>query len=160
MALRRTSRISKRRWSRRAFGGALLSLATVLLTRSRAYADKPPDFAVVVHPKNPISSASKGFLTDAFLKKRTEWDDGERIRPVDQEPRAPVRKRFSKAVLKRSVAAVRHYWQQRIFSGRGVPPPELDSDEHVVRYVLEHRGAIGYVSADAPLHGARAIKVR
>jgi hypothetical protein len=62
-------------------------------------------------------------------------------------------------VLKRSVAAVRNYWQQRIFSGRGVPPPELDSDEEIVAYVLKHRGAVGYVSGSAELRGTNAIEV-
>jgi len=56
------------------------------------------------------------------------------------------------------VEAVRRYWQQCIFSGRSVPPPELDSDEAIVRYVAKYRGAVGYVSADAKL-GDRDVKV-
>ena len=46
------------------------------------------------------------------------------IRPVDLRPNAATRRLFSERMLRRSVAAVRSYWQQRIFSGRGVPPPE------------------------------------
>jgi len=147
---------------RRKFCLALLaSLAASWIGRGSALADaRAPDFRVIVHPKNPTDSASRTFLTDAFLKKKTRWDDGEAIRPVDREPKASVRQKFSKSVLKRSVAAVRSYWQQRIFSGRGVPPPELDSDEDVVSYVLEHRGAVGYVSGTAELHGAKVVKVR
>jgi ABC-type phosphate transport system substrate-binding protein len=124
-----------------------------------AVADAKPEFRVIVHPKNRIQSASKKFLTDAFLKKTTRWEDGEAIKPVDREPKSAVRKSFTKSVLERSVAAVRNYWQQRIFSGRGVPPPELDSDEEVVAYVLKHRGAVGYVSGSAELRGANAIEV-
>jgi len=86
------------------------------------------------------------FLADAFLKKTTRWDDGELIRPVDQVPDSPVRRKFSEDVVKRSVAAVRSYWQQVIFTGRGVPPPEVGGDDEVVRYVLKYSGAVGYVS--------------
>jgi hypothetical protein len=63
---------------------------------------------------------------------------------------------FVKDVLKRSVAAVKSYWQQRIFSGRALPPPELDSEEEVVLYVLTHPGAVGYVSDRA---NTAAVKV-
>ena len=49
-------------------------------------------------------------------------------------------------MLKRSVAAVRSYWQQRIFSGRDVPPPEVDTENQVIKYVAGDPGALGYVS--------------
>ena len=41
-----------------------------------------------------------------------------------------------------------------------MPPPELDSDEEVVRYVLKHQGAVGYVSGGAAIGGARIVAVR
>jgi len=119
-----------------------------------------PEFRVIVHPKNPLSQANRDLITDAFLKKKTRWSDDETIQPVDLKPDSAVRRKFSEGVLKRSVAAVRSYWQQRIFSGRGVPPPELESDEAVVAYVLKHRGAVGYVSPNAKLGEARTISVK
>jgi hypothetical protein len=62
--------------------------------------------------------------------------------------------------LKRTVAAVRSYWQQRIFSGRDVPPPELDSDASVIAYVERTPGAVGYVSGDAKLGSSRELQVQ
>ena len=70
-----------------------------------------------------------------------------------------MRRIFSERVLKRSVAAVRNYWQQRIFSGRDVPPPEVEGDEAVVAYVAEHPGAVGYVSLGAKLGDTREIPI-
>src|SRR5580692_7151585 len=101
------------------------------------------EFVVIVNHRNPTSSASYEFLTDVFLKKATRWDGGESIRPVDQNADSSVRRAFSAIVLKRSVGVVRAYWQQRIFSGRDVPPPEVDSDEAVVRYVSKYAGGVG-----------------
>jgi hypothetical protein len=71
-----------------------------------------------------------------------------------------VRRAFSQEVLRRTPGAVRAYWQQAIFSGRSVPPPELDSDAAVVAYVLRSPGAIGYVSAGAAVGGARVVTLR
>ena len=117
-------------------------------------------FVVVVHPDNPHPSVSRTFLAQAFLKKTSRWEDGEGIYPVDRGAGAPVRRAFSEEVLSRSVAAVRSYWQQRIFSGRGVPPPEVASDEAVVAFVRRRRGAVGYVSPGAALQGVKVLQVR
>jgi ABC-type phosphate transport system substrate-binding protein len=127
----------------------------------RARASAPAvAYQVVAHPNNPTSSVDRGFLEDAFLKKTSTWPTGEVIRPVDLAPGSPVRRRFTEDVLKRSVQAVKGYWQQRIFSGRDVPPPELESDDEVVRYVLKYDGAVGYVSASATLNGSKVLPVR
>jgi ABC-type phosphate transport system substrate-binding protein len=137
----------------------LLSLS-VLFGRSTAQAEAVSDFRVIVHPENPATSFTREFLTDAFLKRTTRWGDGEMLRPVDQRSTAPARLKFSEAVLRRSVAAVKNYWQQRIFSGRDLPPPELDSDDAVVGYVMSHRGALGYVSGAAKLDKAKPVTVQ
>jgi ABC-type phosphate transport system substrate-binding protein len=113
---------------------------------------------LIVNSANPAAQLDRDFVTDAFLKKATRWPDGEAIHPLDQRVDAAVRARFSDGVLHRSIAAVRHYWQQRIFSGRGVPPPELESDAAVIARVQRDRGAIGYVSERANL-SADSVKV-
>jgi len=118
----------------------------------------PPEFKVIVHPERP-AELHRAFLADAFLKNVSRWSDDEAIRPVDQRQDAAARRRFSEQVLRRSVEAVKTYWQQRIFSGRGVPPPELDSDEAVVRYVESHAGAVGYISGTASAGKTRVIKI-
>lgn len=142
-----------------AFGAGLVSAG---LASGRALAESSPSqlFVVIVHARNPMHSASREFLEGAFLKKVTRWGDGELIRPVDLGPSARARRGFSQSVLRRSVETVKTYWLQRIFSGRDTPPPELESDEAVVRYVSTHRGAIGYVSPDTNLTGTKSVSIR
>lgn len=124
-----------------------------------AQAQGSPAFRVIVHPNNPLRSADRASVADAFLKKVTRWPDGETIRAVDLRADNPVRRRFSESVLKRSVGAVRSYWQQRIFSGRDVPPPELESDASVLEFVAKYPGAIGYVAGTAKLSGVRELSL-
>lgn len=133
---------------------------------SSAAADSPVSatptsgFQIIVNPANPISSVERRFLLDAFLKKVTRWPHDELIRPADLDASSPARRHFSEQMLRRSVAAVKSYWQQLVFSGRDVPPPELDSDWQMVRYVLKYPGAIGYISAGANLDGTKVLNVR
>ncbi len=140
--------------------------ATLAFLALSAFATAPaeggesvPDFKVIVHAAHRDSRVPRELLADAFLKNITRWDGGEAIRPVDQRPDTLVRRKFSDAVLRRSVAAVKTYWQQRIFSGRGVPPPELDSDEAVVHYVETHPGAVGYISGSASSGKTKVVVV-
>jgi ABC-type phosphate transport system substrate-binding protein len=129
------------------------------LIATRASASGGPPFVVIIHPQNPYVSLDRGFLSDAFLKKTTRWADGSVIKPVDLPAGSPVRERFSEDVLKRSVAAVKSYWEQIIFSGRDVPPPEVATDDEVVKYVLAHTGAVGYVGGSVKLGDARAVTI-
>lgn len=147
------------RWGRRGLLAAGV-LAAVSWWSSATGQAETRDFLVVVNPANSTGSVDRRFLSQAFLKKTTHWDGGEVIRPVDLPADSDTRRRFSEAVHGRSVSAVKSYWQQVIFSGRGVPPPELESDEAVLRHVTRYPGAIGYVSAGANLRGARVLSVR
>jgi ABC-type phosphate transport system substrate-binding protein len=132
----------------------------VALAAAAVAAEQPRSaYVVIVHPGNRVSRVERKFLGDAFLRRTTRWPDDTPIRPVDLGPDAPARMRFSEEVLSRSVASVRSYWQQRIFSGQGLPPPELADDESVVGYVVSHPGAIGYVGAGTALNGARIVEV-
>jgi hypothetical protein len=148
--------------ARRGVLGALLgALGAGWLGANEALADAPAEgFVVIVHAQNPLNAASRELLGDIFLKKVTRWEDGEAARPVDLPPDSPVRRAFSNSVIRRPVAAVRHYWQQRIFSGRDVPPTELDSEDAVVHHVARHRGAVGYVSPETKLAGVKPLSVR
>jgi ABC-type phosphate transport system substrate-binding protein len=117
------------------------------------------NFQIIVNPENRAASLSREFLANAFLRNVRDWDGGLGILPVDLSPSSSTRDDFSRRILLRSVAAVRSYWQQRIFAGRGVPPPELESDAAVVRYVVGNRGAVGYVSRSAELGVTRVVRV-
>lgn len=116
-------------------------------------------FRVVVHSANPSSSLARADLARLFLKKTSAWPDGRAAAPVDLGENAPARRAFSKTVLERDVSAVRAYWQQQIFSGRGVPPVEKGSDADVLAYVRANPGAVGYVSAGVEL-GASIKELR
>jgi ABC-type phosphate transport system substrate-binding protein len=141
------------------FSSCLLCFC-LLAAGGRAEAPRAPEYVMIVNAANPVSSAERKFLSDAFLKKTTRWSGGQLIRPVDQSADSAVRRRFTEEVLERSVTAVRSYWQQVIFSGRDVPPPELSGDATVLEYVKNHAGAVGYVSGGASTAGAKVLSVR
>ena len=137
-----------------------MALLAPVLPEAAAETKSERAFQIIVHPKNPSAALARDFVAHAFLKRTTRWPDDVAIKPVDLHPDSAVRKDFSRTVLSRSVAAVRNYWRQRLFSGRDVPPPELDSDTAVARYVAKHEGAIGYVTAGSEFADVKIVIVR
>jgi ABC-type phosphate transport system substrate-binding protein len=139
----------------------LLLFAAVLLVVGAASTSTADDdqFKVIVNPDNPSASVSRDFLRDAFLKKEGEWN-GETLRPIDLSSKYVARDQFTKDVIRKSPSQLRTYWNQQVFSGKGVPPPEVDSVTDVVGYVLANPGAVGYLPADADPGRAKVIPIR
>ena len=119
-----------------------------------------PSFLVVVNEANPIASLTPDELSDLFLKKSSRWGDGSLVLPVDQGEDSHIRERFNREVHRKSAAGVRAYWQQRIFSGRDVPPPEKRGDAEVIAFVRNNPAAIGYISAAASASGVKVVAGR
>ena len=103
-------------------------------------------FKVIVNSSNTIDTIERGFLSGVFFKKIKQWPNGGYVQPVDLGPSSPAREAFSSKVLGRSVLGIKNFWQQLIFSGRDIPPPEFLSEDEVIKYVVKNKNAIGYVS--------------
>jgi len=116
-------------------------------------------FKVVVNSENPVDSMARDEVSKLFLKKVGSWAHGMTVLPVDQLGTAEVREKFSKEIHGKSVATIKNYWQQQIFSGRNAPPPEKASDDEVFSYVKSNTGAIGYVSGRADTGEVKVIKI-
>lgn len=117
-------------------------------------------YLVIVNANNNVTKISSGDLSKIFLKRVTSWSTGEPVIPVDLPDSSGVREAFSSAVHGRSVSAIDAYWQRQIFSGRGVPPVQLASDNDVIAYVRSNADAVGYVHNGAVLgSGVRTLAV-
>lgn len=136
-----------------------IALCAALALLAEAPLGAAPAYQIVVNAKNPVSTLRRAKVAAYFLKKSTRWDGGGAVQPIDQAEDSPVRAAFTQGVLGKSVTAVKSYWQQRIFSGRDLPPPEKASDDEVIAFVKSNERAIGYVSASAELAGVKAITI-
>lgn len=128
----------------------LLGLLAMLST-AEVQADTAA-FQVIVHRSNPLASISRAELSAIYMKRTRSWSDGREIVPVDQPAGSSVREHFSRAVHGKNVAYVTRYWQRLIFSGRGIPPRQLQNDAAVLAMVKNSRDAIGYIAGDPELN--------
>ena len=128
----------------------------VTITDSQSFAQ---DYKIIVNAANPTSSLTKQQVRDMFLRKVTTWEHGPKILPADLDIAVKVREKFSKEIHGKSAAAVESYWQQKIFSGRGTPPPQKTSEKEALDYVERNAGAIGYVSVTAAVEKVKVLEI-
>ena len=141
--------------TRRMLSVVAAALVAAALTAPGARAD---GFKVVVHPDNPLESLSRDDLKAVFLKTRSKID-GRKVVPVDQSASSEVRRVFTKMIHDWTMDAVMAYWQQQIFSGRGVPPPVKDGDQAVIDFVQANPEAIGYVDTLTDVGNLTVVRV-
>lgn len=140
---------------------ALACLLLAALAGLSSAQDGAADFVVIVHAQNPATSVDKDRLSKMFLKKIKRWEESEAgVEAFDQLESAAVRETFTRAVHGKSISAIKSYWQRMIFSGRDIPPDEMESDGEVMSAVADDPGGVGYVSASAALtDGVKTITV-
>ena len=132
-----------------------------VLAAAAVFAAERAGFKVVVNSASTMTEIDVENLSRIYLKVTASWPDGSEAVPVDMAPETELRKGFSKAVHGRKVAAIKSYWQRQIFSGKGIPPMEFNSEEDVLFFVSVTPGAVGYVSNSTPLiSGVKELRVR
>ena len=114
---------------------------------------------MVVNSVNTTASLTRRELSALFLGRKTAWPDGTKAVPIDQVETSPVRDAFSRGIHGRKPTAVKNYWLQILFSGRGVPPVEKAGDEQVLEAVRSRAGAVGYVTAGARTDGVKVLEI-
>ena len=128
-----------------------LGLITAMMMAGFAMAkENATIIAVVVSSQQnaeQLKLSSKN-LNLIYWRKQLFWPEGLRVKPVNLRSQDPLRMQFSQTVLGSIPNAQIDYWNGQYFNGI-LPPHAVDSEEAVLRYVAQTKGAVGYVSACA-----------
>ena len=129
----------------------LLVLLLVTFWPSADAVGQEAGFQVIVHAEVQTESLEAKQLSRIFLKKSKRWEDDSSVTVFDLGADSPTREAFSRAIHRKSISAIKSFWQRMIFSGRDVAPDELPDDESMIERVAATPGSVGYVSAQATL---------
>ena len=127
----------------------IFTIASIILMSGLALPNESQQvIAVVVSAdQDPadLNLSSKN-LNLIYWRKQLFWPKGLPIKPVNLRSQNPIRIAFSKSVLGSAPNAQIDYWNGQYFNGI-LPPYSVNSEEAVLRYVSNTKGAIGYVNA-------------
>jgi TonB family protein len=113
---------------------------------------------VIANSSVGARAVSADELKSVFLQEKNSLADGSHVVPV-LEKGGPAHEAFLKEYLGKSDDALQDYYRTLVFTGKGLMPKALRSDEDVTAYVAKTRGAIGYVSSTAPVDGVKTLTV-
>lgn len=102
--------------------------------------------AVIVAADSVPIKLNRRLLRDLYLKKLLIDAHGQTFVPVNLPPENPLRRSLTGTLFSRNAQQLQDYWNQQYFQGVS-PPYVLRSEEAVLQFVAETRGAIGYVAA-------------
>jgi ABC-type phosphate transport system substrate-binding protein len=120
----------------------LISLFVFTLASSAAFAG---DTVLVAGSNSAIGKLDKSKAAEYFLGKTTTLASGDKAIIVDQ-PSNAVSTSFLGAVIDKTPDQYKAYWSKMIFTGKGVPPKNLSSDDEVKKFVASNPNALGYIS--------------
>ena len=134
----------------------LISFAVIFFAESYVMAS---DVVVVGNKKLSTDTISKETLQRIFLGQQTTWDDGTKIKfailKIDTTDDIFLRD----FLYYTSTRFVRH-WRSQVFSGKGEMPPNLKSDEEMLKFIQDDNGAIGFVTAGADTSSVKVLAVK
>lgn len=122
----------------------LLCIALMGLLSNIAFAE----IAVIVNPGNN-NALTKEEIASLYLAKNKTFADGKTAIPLDRTEGSPLRSEFISKVLNKDEAQMKAYWSRLIFTGKGVPPKVVTSDEELKDIVARNLDAIGFIDASA-----------
>ncbi len=103
-------------------------------------------------------SVPKGDVKRIYLGKMKKWANGSEIHAVTLRS-GLVHETFVKKYVNRSPSSFSSFWKRAIVSGTGIPPKSFKTEDEVVKYIAETKGAVGYISPDTIHDGVKVINI-
>lgn len=108
---------------------------------------RAPGICVIVHESVKTADITPQQLLDIYTLNAQNWDDGKKIIVTDFKGDGELRQRFYDFISIKPTD-IKKIWLRKQFSGSGIPPLTVSSEEEMIEKVLNKPGTIGYVSAD------------
>jgi ABC-type phosphate transport system substrate-binding protein len=109
----------------------------------------PIEIAVIVHSSNPNTTMSAEDVRSHYMKQKSAWSNGEKIRPVESEMDDTARMLFIAKILKTNATDLERHWLEIKYRSAESPPKRMEDDEGAIKYVGTFKGGIGFVLASS-----------
>ena len=115
-----------------------------------AWGAPPSDgLQVITSPERPAAALDRQALLAVFLMRVRQWPDGTPVRVYVLPSNHPVHDRFARELLGTFPYVLDRNWDRLVFTGTGLKPEVVQSEDEMREKVLKTPGAIGYVRAAA-----------
>jgi len=124
-------------------------LGAIFLAHNLAHGET----VVITNLKNP-EALKPVAIRQIFLGKSQTFPSGTLAMPVES---ATSQKDFSEKFLQMTPESLNAYWARLLFTGTAKPLKKLDSDDEVLRFVLNNPNAIGYIDSSKVTSAVKVV---
>ncbi|WP_016954033.1 hypothetical protein [Catenovulum agarivorans] len=103
------------------------------------------ELVVVVNKANPIHELSLTNVVDIYTGRYMAFPNGISAEPVDLPNESSEKENFYYQATGLSLAKINSYWARLKFTGRYLPPIQLETPENALNYVQRNTNAVAYV---------------
>jgi TonB family protein len=132
-----------------------LVAAAIMFAAVCAYAG---NVKIIANPSVRADSITAAEIRGVFAEDKKSLNDGSHVEPVLAKG-GPAHEAFLRDLLGKSDSELQTHYRTLVFTGTGAMPKFLDSDAAITSYVARTKGAIGYVSIDAPTDGVKVLAI-
>lgn len=117
---------------------------------------------IIVNAKSTVQTLTKKEIKNIFLGEIKSFPNGNPAKPVVQPIGTPSRTAFMNKIIQKNENRWRAHWARLLFTGKGIPPLELEKSDDLLEVIARKKGAIGYFLGEGKEHkGVRVLmKVR
>jgi len=100
---------------------------------------------VVTHPQVKDSQLTKSQLRRIYTMRQLHWSDNSAISVFVLPSQHELHQRFAKEILQIFPYQLNRIWHKLTYSGLGVAPTVVASQQELIQAVINTPGAIGYI---------------
>lgn len=111
---------------------------------------------VIVNATNG-SNFDADTITKIFLGKKKSFSNGDRAIMLTLPDKNPTTGEFNTAVLGKDSSQLKSYWSKLVFTGKGTPPEQVESEAAMLDLVSKNPNIIGFVSSQADTSNVKVV---
>lgn len=92
------------------------------------------------------------------MGKTKSFSNGRPIILISVSSSEPITDEFNSKVLGKSSSQVKAYWSKILFTGKGTPPQEMDSNNDIIAAISSNPDAIAFIDTSAVTSAVKVIE--
>ncbi|MEJ2054812.1 MAG: hypothetical protein P8X42_12900 [Calditrichaceae bacterium] len=114
--------------------------------------------AIIANKSVPLNDIDKNQLMDYYSKDIKFWENGEPVILFNLKVKNKAHENFYK-FLGKSSSRMKSVWLKKMLLGEGEPPEALNSEEEMLRKIINTPGSIGFINPDMVSEKVKLLKI-
>jgi hypothetical protein len=133
----------------------IVALVLLFISEKNARAE----LVLIVNKDNPVTFIRAADLRMIYGGGKRTFPHGVYVQPANITQENPVGRDFFDRVLHMDAESYRLYWVRMIFSGKGRPPVEFETEREAINFVAANKGGLAFVDSPNATDEVKTVKI-